>query len=181
MGANKNSFPKGELVLYPKFTTKDFHMCFPRSRSHTRSTNPRNKPQTIPRESTTQEAKDLAILPKPCQTAHVARADGLRGKGGRPARTGRTVCDPRANGLRPSGGRSVKRNRTISSATRNSDSLYPTRGLSEGNSSCVDGPQPLGGRSAKPLPARINWPNGSKRGRSRTRNDEGPDWRPERG
>jgi hypothetical protein len=47
MGADKNSSPKRELGLYPKFTTKDPHTSLPRSRSHYGPTNPRNKPETI--------------------------------------------------------------------------------------------------------------------------------------
>jgi hypothetical protein len=49
MGADKNSSPKRELGLYPKFTTKDSHTSLPRSHSHNGPTNPRNKPQTIPK------------------------------------------------------------------------------------------------------------------------------------
>jgi hypothetical protein len=49
MGADKNSSPKTELGLYPKFATKDSHRSLPTSRSHSGPTNPRNKPQTIPK------------------------------------------------------------------------------------------------------------------------------------
>jgi hypothetical protein len=78
------------------------------------------------------------------------------------------VREDMADSPRPSGGRSVKCNRTTSSAPRNSEGSYPTRGLSEGNLCCADGPRPLCRRSAKPLSARNSWPNESKRRRSRT-------------
>jgi hypothetical protein len=55
----KNSSPKWEPGLDPKFTTRESHTSLPRSRSHNGCTNPRNKPQTIPKRK--QEAKDLAI------------------------------------------------------------------------------------------------------------------------
>jgi hypothetical protein len=96
--------------------------------------------------STTQEAKDLAIVRKPWRTVREAGVDGPRGQGGQ----------------------SVKRNRTTSSAPQNADGPYPTRGLSESNLCRADGLRPLDRRSAKPLPVRNNWPNGLKRERSRT-------------
>jgi hypothetical protein len=49
MGAHKNSSPKRELGTCPKFTTKDSHTNLPRSRSHNKPTNHRNKSQTIPK------------------------------------------------------------------------------------------------------------------------------------
>jgi hypothetical protein len=91
MGADKNSSPKRELDLYPKFTTKDSHMSLPRSRSHYEPTNPRNKPQTIRSGSTNQEAKDLAILHSAGQTVREPGADSPRTLGGRSATHGRTV------------------------------------------------------------------------------------------
>jgi hypothetical protein len=60
MGADKNSSPKRELDLCPKFTTKDSHMSLPRSRSHNRPTNPRNKPQTIPKRKNDSRSKGLS-------------------------------------------------------------------------------------------------------------------------
>jgi hypothetical protein len=89
MGADKNSSPKRELGLYPKFTTKDSHTSLPRSRSHYGPTNPRNKPKRSQSESTNQEAKDLAALRD----------------------TRRTVRDHGADGPRPTGERSVNHNR----------------------------------------------------------------------
>jgi hypothetical protein len=49
MGADKNSSPKRELSLDPKFTTKDSHTSLPRSRSHDGRTNPRNKHPNDPK------------------------------------------------------------------------------------------------------------------------------------
>jgi hypothetical protein len=92
MGADKNSSAKRELSLYPKFTTKDSHTSLSRSRSHTGPTNPRNKPQTIPKQKHDSTSKGLSCPAK-------ALTDGPQGMGGRSARTGGTVCDPRADGL----------------------------------------------------------------------------------
>jgi hypothetical protein len=60
MGADKNSSPKSELGLYPKFTTKDSHMSLPRSCSHDTPTNPRNKPQMIPKQKHDSRSKGLS-------------------------------------------------------------------------------------------------------------------------
>jgi hypothetical protein len=92
MGADKNSSPKRELGLYPKFTTKDSHTSLPRSRSHNGPTNPRNKPQTIPKWKHDSRSKGLS-----CPTETLV--DGPRGWGGWYARAGRTVRDPRADNL----------------------------------------------------------------------------------
>jgi hypothetical protein len=88
MGADKNSSPKKELGLYPKFTTKDSHTSLPRSRSHHRHTNPRNKPQTIPKRNHEARSKGLSY---PAAT----QADCPRSPGGLSAVTARTVHDPR--------------------------------------------------------------------------------------
>jgi hypothetical protein len=90
MGADKNSSPKRELGLYTKFTTKDSHTTLPRSCSHNRPTNLRNKPKMIPKWKHDSRSKGLS-----CSTK--ALADGLRGRGGRSTRTGQTVRDPRAD------------------------------------------------------------------------------------
>jgi hypothetical protein len=89
-GSRKNSSPKRELGLRPKFTTKDSHTSLPRSRSHNKPTNPRNKLQTIPKRKHDSKSKELS---NPTQCL----ADGPQGWGGRSADTGRTVCDPRAD------------------------------------------------------------------------------------
>jgi hypothetical protein len=91
MGADKNSSPKRELGLYPKFTTKDPHTSLPRSRSHYGPTNPRNKPETILKRKHESRSKRLS---NPAQ----CRADGPRAWGGQSADTGRTVRYPRADG-----------------------------------------------------------------------------------
>jgi hypothetical protein len=84
MGADKNSSPKRELDLYPKFTTKDSHMSLPRLRSHDGRTNPRNKPQTISKRKHEPRSKGLS-----CSAA--VQADGPRPWGGLSATTTRTV------------------------------------------------------------------------------------------
>jgi hypothetical protein len=91
MGADKNSYPKRELGLYPNFTTKDSHTSLPRSRSHYGPTNPRNKPQTIPKRKQESRSKGLSNLAQ-------CRADGPRAWGGQSANTGRTVRYPREDG-----------------------------------------------------------------------------------
>jgi hypothetical protein len=88
MGADKNSSPKRELGLYPKFTATDSHTSLPRSRSHNGFTNPRNKPQTIPKRKHEARSKGLS-----CPAG--ALADTSRPWGGRSAVTVRMVCDPR--------------------------------------------------------------------------------------
>jgi hypothetical protein len=88
MGADKISSPKRELSLDPKFTTKDSHTSLPRSRSHDGRTNPRNKPQTIPKRKHEPRSKGLS-----CSAA--VQADGPRACGGLSATTTRTVCTTR--------------------------------------------------------------------------------------
>jgi hypothetical protein len=51
MRADKNSSPKRELGLYPKFTATD---------SHNGPTNPRNKPQMIPKRKHEARSKGLS-------------------------------------------------------------------------------------------------------------------------
>jgi hypothetical protein len=84
MGANKNSSPKRELDLNPKFTTKDSHMSLPRSRNHGGCTNPRNKPQLIPKWKHEPRSKGLS-----CSAAVLV--DFPRPWGGWSAATARTV------------------------------------------------------------------------------------------
>jgi hypothetical protein len=91
MGVDKNSSPKRELGLYPKFTIKDFHTSLPRSHSHSGPTNPRNKPQTIPKRKYDSRSKGLSC---PATTL----ANSPRAWGGQFADTGRTVRYPRADG-----------------------------------------------------------------------------------
>jgi hypothetical protein len=88
MGVDKNSSPKRELDLYTKFTTKDSHTSLPRSRSHYGYTNPRNKPQRIPKRKHEARSKGLS-----CPAA--TKADYPRSPGGLSAVTERTVRDPR--------------------------------------------------------------------------------------
>jgi hypothetical protein len=88
MGADKNSSPKRELGEYPKFTTKDPHTSLPRSRSHYGLTNPRNKPQTIPKRKHEARSKGLSY-------SAATLADSPQPRGGRSASTVRTVRDPR--------------------------------------------------------------------------------------
>jgi hypothetical protein len=90
MGADKNSYPKRELGICLKFTTKDSHTSLPRARNHNGPTNPRNKLQTILKWKHDSRSKGLSYPAK-------AQADGPRGWGGRSARTRRTVCDPWAD------------------------------------------------------------------------------------
>jgi hypothetical protein len=82
MGADKNSSPKRELSLNPKFTTKiPTRVC----QGHVVTTdNPRNKPQTIPKRKHEPRRKGLS-----CSAA--VQADGPRPWGGLSATTTRTV------------------------------------------------------------------------------------------
>jgi hypothetical protein len=84
MAADKNSSPKRELSLCPNFTTKDSHMSFPRSRSHNGPTNPRRKPQTIPKQKRNSRSKGLSSSAR-------HQADSPRWPGRWSTRHGRTV------------------------------------------------------------------------------------------
>jgi hypothetical protein len=126
MGAEKNSSPKRELVLCPKFTTKDSHTSLPRSRSHNGPTNPRNEPQTN------------------LKRKHNPRSKGL----GCPAKL-------KVDGPQPSSGRSVIRNRSTGSAPRTADGLCPVLGRSASNWCHADGLWWPGGQSAQPLATKL--------------------------
>jgi hypothetical protein len=108
LGADKNSSPKRELGLYPKFTTKDSHTSLPRLRSHDGRTNPRNKPQTIPKRKHEPRSKGLSY---PAAT----QADCPRSPRGRSAtHGGRSVKRRQNDQTRTSTrGRSVPRPRTV--------------------------------------------------------------------
>jgi hypothetical protein len=136
MGADKNSSPKREPGLYPKFTTKDFHTSLPRSRSHNGPTNPRNTPQTIPKRKHDSRSKGLRC---PATTL----VDIPRPWGGRSAITGRTVRGHRADGPLPTGGRSVNRNRTTKRAPNHTDGPYLVLGRSTSNTCRANGLRPL--------------------------------------
>jgi hypothetical protein len=84
MGADKNFSPKRELSLDPKFTTKDSQTSLPRSHSHDGRTNPRNKPQMIPKRKHESRSKGLS-----CSAA--VQADGPRPWGGQSVTTTWTV------------------------------------------------------------------------------------------
>jgi hypothetical protein len=75
MGADKNSSPKRELSLDPKFTTKESHTSSPRSRSHTDVPTLRTNPKRSQSGSTNQEAKDLAVLQQSRWTVRGPEAD----------------------------------------------------------------------------------------------------------
>jgi hypothetical protein len=88
MGADKNSSPKRELGLCPKFTTTNSHTSLPRSQSHNRPTNTRHKPQTIPKQKQNSRSKGLSSTAKP-------QADCSRPPGGPSAWVRRTVRELR--------------------------------------------------------------------------------------
>jgi hypothetical protein len=75
MGADKNSSPKRELGLCPKFTTKDSHTSLPRSSSQNGPTDPWNKPKTIPKRKRNQRRKGHRNFAR-------TQADGPRAPGG---------------------------------------------------------------------------------------------------
>jgi hypothetical protein len=88
MGADKNSSPKRELGLCHKFTTKNSHTSLPRSRSHHRPTNPKNKPQTMSKRKHDSRSKGLS-----CPANH--QADCPQPPGGPSAWVRRTVRELR--------------------------------------------------------------------------------------
>jgi hypothetical protein len=65
MRANKNNAPKRELGICPKFTTKNLHTSLSRSRCNNGPTNPRNKPQMIPKRKRNSRSKGLSSTAKP--------------------------------------------------------------------------------------------------------------------
>jgi hypothetical protein len=75
----------------PKFTTKDSHMNLLKSRSHGGPTNPRSKPQMIPKRKRNSKSKGLSSL----ALDQADRPQALGGPSARPVRTvantGRTV------------------------------------------------------------------------------------------
>jgi hypothetical protein len=90
MGADKNSSPKRELSLGPKFTTKDSHMSLPRFRSHNIPTNPRKKPQKISKQKGNSRSKGLS-------NSALHQADRPQAPGGQSAWPWRTVCGAAAD------------------------------------------------------------------------------------
>jgi hypothetical protein len=152
MGVDKNTSPKRELGLYPKFTTKDSHTSLPRSRSHYGLTNPRNKPQMGPKRKHESRSKRLS---NPAQ----CRVDGPGAWGGQSADTGRTVRYPQAD--------------SPLIATERFDMHSNTRTVHT-SSTKVREQLVLHARSttsrrtiAKHLPAKNCWPTRSKQKRSR--------------
>jgi hypothetical protein len=113
----------------------------------------RTNPKRSRSRSTNQEAKDLASCVVP---------------GRRSASLGRTVRGHWADGPLPTGGWSVKCNRTPRRALQHTDGPNLVHRRSASNWCRADGPRCLGGRSAKYLPAKNNWPTRSKQKRSRT-------------
>jgi hypothetical protein len=92
MRADKNSSPKRELSLFPKITTKDSHTSLPRSCSHNGPTNPRNKPQTIPKRKRNSRSKGLS-------NSALDQVDRLQAPSGPPARPRRIVRGAAADRL----------------------------------------------------------------------------------
>jgi hypothetical protein len=97
-----------EISAYVPNHNQGFHTSLPRSRSHNGPTNPRNKPQTIPKWKHNSRSKGLSCPAKPL-------ADSPRGYGGPSA-----SC----------GGLSKKRSRTSSTTPSIMDRLCWPRGPS---------------------------------------------------
>jgi hypothetical protein len=106
MEADKNSSPKRELGLYPKFTTKDSHTSLPRSYSHYGPTNPRNKPQPIPKRKRNSRSKGLS-------NSALDQAECPQAPSGPSARLGRTVRGHLADRPQGLGGLSAWLRRTV--------------------------------------------------------------------
>jgi hypothetical protein len=138
MGADKNSSPKRELGLCPKFKTKDPHTSLPKSSSHNGRTNSRSKPQTIPKWKRNSKSKglsssalDQADRPqapgRPSvrfrRTVRRHRADRPQGLGGLFPGTGWTVREDEADCPRGCSGPSKNNPRTSSTAPSITD--YP--------------------------------------------------------
>jgi hypothetical protein len=115
MGADKNSSPKRELGLCPKYTTKDSQTSLPRLRSHNGPTNPRNKSQT--NSTGKHNSKSMGL-----RKSGKHQADRPLGPGGLSARRTRTVREEGADYPRGGQGPSDIATRTSSSAPRMKDS-----------------------------------------------------------
>jgi hypothetical protein len=114
----------------------------PRSRSPSGPTNPRNKPQTIPKLKRNSRSEGVS-------NSAQAQADGPRGGGGRSARS----------------------RRTVRKSQQNLQYCTLKNGWSASNWCYADSPQRPDRRSAKPLLAKLSWQNKSKRRHSRTRDE----------
>jgi hypothetical protein len=123
MGADKNSSPKRELGLCPKFTTKDSHTSLPKSRSHNGPTNPRSKPQTTPKRKRNSKSKGLS-------SSALDHADRPQAPGGLSARPGRTVREHWVDCPRGLGGLSAWLRRTIRKLPPNLQYCTLNNGLS---------------------------------------------------
>jgi hypothetical protein len=99
--------------------------------------------------STNQEAKDLAVLQQSWRTVRGHRADGSRHTADGPLNT----------------------NFTTQPAPPHADGPYHVLGRSASNSCHADCLRRPGELSAKPLSTKSHWPTGSKRRRSRTREE----------
>jgi hypothetical protein len=84
MGVDKNSSPKSQTRLCPKFTTKDSHTSLPRLSSHNRPTNPENTSQTNHKRKRNSRSKGLS-------QSVVPGADCPHGLGGPSAGFRRTI------------------------------------------------------------------------------------------
>jgi hypothetical protein len=150
MGADKNSSPKRELGICPKFTTKDSHTSLSKSCSHNGPTNPRSTPQTIPKRKQNSRSKGLS-------NSALHQADRPQALGGPSASTERTIHVACVNYLRGCGGSSETSPQTSSTAPSITD--RPRR---------TDCPASPRGLSAKPCVTKSTRSNGSKEERTRT-------------
>jgi hypothetical protein len=137
MGVDKNSSPKRELGICPKFTTKDSQTSLPKSRSHNEPTNPRTKPQTIPKRKRNSKSKGLS-------NSALDQADHPQALGGPSERPRRTVREAAADRLRGLGGLSSGLRRTVRKSTPNLQYCTLNNGLSA-----------MGPRTVRPLTGRL--------------------------
>jgi hypothetical protein len=114
MGVDKNS-SQGMNSAYAPNPQPRTHTSLPRSRSHNGPTNPRNKPQTNPKRKCNSRSKWLR------QSAYLGRTVRMEG---------RTVRGAKADCPHGQVGPYANSSRTTSSAPRNTDRPYPTRGPS---------------------------------------------------
>jgi hypothetical protein len=133
----------------PNPQPRDSHTSLARSHGHNGPTNPRNKPKLKRTRKRNSRSKGLTGLRDTRRTVRKAGADSPRGGGGQSTRSRRTVWK----------------------SQQNHQCCTLKNGRSTSNSCRADGPRCPSGRFAKPLPAKYYWPNGSKRKRSRTRDE----------
>jgi hypothetical protein len=125
-------------------------MSLPRSHSHNGPTNPKNKPQTIPKRKRNSKSKGLSSSALDQADCPQAPTDRPRDVGGLSASTGQSVCKAWVDCPRGCGGLCENNPRTSSTAPSITDRPCRHLGPSATNTLHADCPRTPDGPSAKP-------------------------------